>query len=41
MGALSLALLPFLLMLPWRRIAGEKPVRGKTDLRRSPPAPRS
>jgi MFS family permease len=31
MGVATLAILPLLLLLPWRRIAGDRPVRAKTD----------
>src|SRR5688572_6569636 len=31
MGVITLALLPLLLFLPWRRIAGDKPARAKAD----------
>jgi MFS family permease len=39
MGVAMLALLPLLLLLPWRRIAGDKPTRAKTDP--VPPAARA
>ena len=32
MGVVALALLPLLLILPWRRIVGDKPRRAKTEL---------
>src|SRR6187401_1727233 len=35
MGSFTLALVPLLLLLPWRRIAGDRPLRAKTD----PPPP--
>lgn len=35
MGTVTLALLPLLLLLPWRRIAGERPARARAD---PPPA---
>jgi MFS family permease len=31
MGVATLALLPLLLLLPWRRIVGDKPLRAKSD----------
>jgi MFS family permease len=40
MGAMALALLPFLLLMPWRRIAGDKPPRPRTDAATAPAARR-
>jgi MFS family permease len=37
MGALALALLPLLLLLPWRRITGEAPHRPRAEPAGSPP----
>ena len=39
MGLITLALMPLLLLLPWRRIAGDRHVRAKTDP--VPPAARA
>jgi len=39
MGSFTLALVPLLLLLPWKRIAGDRPQRAKTDS--PPPAARA